>query len=423
MSEKIEWNWEISKKQIAHISKSETEIQWREESQVSPDGEKIAAIVNIDAMDFGICVNNEILEEHYERAWKLHFAPNGQLICLVTLDEEPTISIDGEAIEERFGFVWQPMFAKGTLAAAIQNDMEYGMYHNGKIWDNLFINANNFVLSKSGKTTAACIQTEEFGQADIQKFQSGLFSVAVNGTPWKSKFVNTWTPAVSNNDELVAVQIRKDLYRYSIAVNDRAWHQDFSMIWEPIFHPKTNDVYAPVRINGKWGIARNGHLADSWQPSFSQLWHCKFNADGSILAAIGSPSYGKWTVVINGKPWHSQASYMVTDLTMSEDGSTITVLTKNELNRWSVMVNDKAWSTSCEMAYPPIISDNGEYVAVKMERNGRQTIVVNDKPYSEDFRQVWEPVFSPENNKILIKALNDNGEYIRIVEPLSLFTK
>ena len=88
-------------------------------------------------------------------------------------------------------------------------------------------------------------------QADIKKFQEGIFSVAVNGQAWKSKFVNTWTPAVSSDDQQVAVQIRKDLYTYSIAVNDQAWHQNFAMVWEPCFHPLSHEVFAPVRIGGK----------------------------------------------------------------------------------------------------------------------------------------------------------------------------
>ncbi len=421
MSEKTGWNWETGVRQIANITKQDQEVEWREESQVSPNGEQIAAVVKTGDMEFGLCVNETVLEEVYDRAWYPRYSPDGRLTCLVTVAGEPTLSIDGQAMEERFGFIWRTTFAGDSIAAAIQNDMRYGMLHNGQIWKNLFINANSFVLSASGKTTAACIQAEEMAQADIKKFQEGIFSVAVNGQAWKSKFVNTWTPAVSSDDQQVAVQIRKDLYTYSIAVNDQAWHQNFAMVWEPCFHPLSHEVFAPVRIGGKWGMAQDGHLV--WPAVYGQLWQQQFNADGSVLAAITSPAYGKWTVCVNNTPWKSTVDRMLADLTVSEDGKTLAVLGKNTQDMWAVIVNDCPWSGSYEMTSPPIISSDGAYVGISAEKNGRQTIVVNDREYAKDFVQVWEPVFNPTNDKVLIRALDDQGNYLRIVEALSTFTQ
>ncbi len=280
--------------------------------------------------------------------------------------------IAGKAMEERFGFIWRTTFAGDSIAAAIQNDMRYGMLHNGQPWKNLFINANSFVLSDSGKTTVACIQAEEMAQADIKKFQEGIFSVAVNGQAWKNKFVNTWTPVISSDDQQVAVH-------------------------------------------------KNGHLV--WPAAYGQLWQPQFNADGSVLATITSPAYGKWTVCVNDKAWNTTADRMLADLAVSEDGKTLAVLGKDAQDMWTVIVNDCPWTGSYEMTSPPVISSDGAYVGISAEKNGRQTIVVNNKEYSRDFVQVWEPAFSPTNDKVLIRALDDEGNYLRIVETLKTFTQ
>ena len=34
-----------------------------------------------------------------------------------------------------------------------------------------------------------------------------------------------------------------------------------------------------------------------------QIWHQMFSPDGSRLAAIVAPKYGRWTVAVDGEPW------------------------------------------------------------------------------------------------------------------------
>ena len=52
------WDWEPGEKRITFGAWSE-KFRWIEEPHVSPDGESIAAIVNIDEGQFDVCVNGD----------------------------------------------------------------------------------------------------------------------------------------------------------------------------------------------------------------------------------------------------------------------------------------------------------------------------------------------------------------------------
>ena len=50
------WDWETGEKQVA-MTDWKDQFNWVEEPYVSPDGEKVAAVVNIDEGEFNVCVN------------------------------------------------------------------------------------------------------------------------------------------------------------------------------------------------------------------------------------------------------------------------------------------------------------------------------------------------------------------------------
>ena len=76
------WDWETSEKSIA-FSEWEDNFEWVEEPYVSPDGEKIAAIVNVSEGEFNVCVNGETWENTFEKIWYLRFSPDGRLTALI----------------------------------------------------------------------------------------------------------------------------------------------------------------------------------------------------------------------------------------------------------------------------------------------------------------------------------------------------
>ena len=56
MADNESWDWEPGEKRI-DVGKWRDQFNWVEEPQASPDGEKIAAIVNIDEGEFKVCEN------------------------------------------------------------------------------------------------------------------------------------------------------------------------------------------------------------------------------------------------------------------------------------------------------------------------------------------------------------------------------
>ena len=53
------WNWDIDNREIADLTRWQQQFNWVEEPCVSPDGEKIAAIVNLAEGEFNVCVNGQ----------------------------------------------------------------------------------------------------------------------------------------------------------------------------------------------------------------------------------------------------------------------------------------------------------------------------------------------------------------------------
>jgi hypothetical protein len=121
-----DWDWETGEKKIPFESWKD-EYQWVEEPYVSPNGEKIAAIVNVDEGEFNVCVNGQPwAEEVFDKIWHLRFSPDGRLTAIVSEMGEWTMAVDGQAWENKFGYLWEPHFSTdgNNIAAAIQQDMQ-----------------------------------------------------------------------------------------------------------------------------------------------------------------------------------------------------------------------------------------------------------------------------------------------------------
>ncbi|GAB7024516.1 electron transfer complex subunit TmcD [Salidesulfovibrio brasiliensis] len=419
MSEKTGWNWESGEKTVQDLSKTSEEVRWLEEWHASPDGEKIACVACTDDAEFSFVVNGEVMENRFEKAICPKFTPDGRLAALVSLDMEWTVAEDGNAWEETYGFLWDMQFGNGSLSVGVQQDMQYGMVVNGTIWDELFENANSFALSPCGKHSAAAVQVQALAQADIFTFQDGVFSLAVDGKVWDMRAMNFWTPVFSNEGGHVACQARKSLYDYTIAVDGKFWSKDFACVWEPSFNPADGSVVAPVRMNGKWGMAKDGEIL--WQPQFTQLWQQQYSQDGKTLWAICSPKYGKFTVCRDAKPW--DCGYLsVTDLSVSPDGNRAAAVGRTPDKGYNVIVDGTAWNGRYDMIWKPIFSDNGSNVAVKVKKGERYNVLVDGKACKEDFDMVFDPVFSPDGTSVLIKGIQ-GGVYKRIVAPVADFRK
>ena len=94
MNHNLNWDWETPEKRFAVGAWRDT-YGWVEEPYVSPDGEKIAAIVRLEDETFSVCVNGDVWPSSFEKIWHLRFAPDGRLTALVCDEMEWTLAVDG----------------------------------------------------------------------------------------------------------------------------------------------------------------------------------------------------------------------------------------------------------------------------------------------------------------------------------------
>jgi hypothetical protein len=412
------WDWSLGTRQLSDLGKHAEHIEWREESQVSPDGESIAAVVKKEEFST-LCVNGEFWSLEGERVWYPRYSPDGRLAALAMVDGEWTMAVDDELWEDTYAFLWGTTFADdgSRIAAAVQNDMRYGMVVDGTIWPNLFDNANNFALSPEGSSSAAVVQVISMGQADTETFEKGCYTVAVDGVQWERNFVNAWTPVFNLTGKRVACQVRTTLYDYTIAVDGVLWSNTFSSVWEPCFDPRDDAVFAPVRTVTGWSVARDGKTI--WDSRFAQLWDLKLSGD-RICAAVAT-RFGHWTVAVDGTAWKNDQAHALSDMRVHKNSGKVAARAKvKEL--WTMIVDGQFWDGRYERIWSPVISPDGTRVAAKVEDRGSYTILLDGVPYKDSFDEVWDPIFSPNGDSILIKAIKDN-KYFRTVAPLEDFRR
>lgn len=417
MGDSSSWDWEIGKRLIADVGRWPEIFPWVEEPCVSPDGEKIAAVVKTDEAAFSVCVNGVAWENTFDKIWYLRFAPDGRASAIVSDTGEWTLALDGEAWEERFDYLWNPLVAAGGghIVAAAQKAMKYFAVMDGVAWESGFGALNNLRLSPDGRRAAAVVQTVAFNEGEIFKFQEGCYTVAVDGKPWVRNFVNVWGLDFSPDGRQVAAEVRTSLYDYTIVVDGEPWRQRFNAVWEPRFHPQDGTVSAPVKIGGSWTLAHDGERL--WSGDYVQLWHQMYSLDGRHLAAIVAPKFGKWTVAVDDRPWSRTFGGLLTDARFSPDGGHIACAAK-ENDRWTVVVDGRAWDGGYDMVWQPVFSPDGRHVAAKVEKNGGYRLLLDGQVLRTDFDALWDPCFSPDGGRLLVRGLGsgaDKGRYYREV--------
>ncbi len=409
MKDERTWDWQTPKKEIP-VKEWQDRFNWIEETHVSPDGEKIASIVNCDEAQFTICVNGDIWDDIFEKAWSLRFMPDGRLAALVSNDEEWTVCLDGISWETRFDYIWDLKVTQdgSFIGIAVQKDMKYGMAVNDTVWNHLYENITGIVLSDQG-TSAAIVQVDPLGQADIDGFGSGIFAVAKDGVAQSQKFMNIWDLSFDSTGQQIAYAIRKNRLEYSLVKNNSPWNQTFQSVWKPKFVDKDNSIIAPIRQDGKWGLFKDG--TPFWRRKFAQLWKLNVHDHTKKIAAIVSDKFGKWTVLEDEKPWDFYCDTIISDLFYSDSGNQLVAVFKNK-GHWDVAVNGKPWNIKADKLWPPVLSSDNKIFATRMEKKGKYYLVVNGKTYQKPFDMVFEPRISPDNDKILLKSIH-NGIYSR----------
>ncbi len=415
MEDKHSWDWDTGLKEIP-IKEWQNNFVWVEEPYVSPDGETVASIVNLDQSEFSICENGKIWEQTYEKAWCLRPLPEGKFAVCVSKDEEWTVSVGQSEWETWFDYIWNLSFTKqgNFIGALAQKDMEYGVAVNDKVWNNMYENISGLALHNKGRT-AAVVQVSSLASADIEGFKQGIFSCAIDGVPCKEKYLNIWDISFSSDADQVAYAVRLNREEYSIVQNNKLWNKTFETVWSPKFLNDNQSVLAPVRENEKWTLYKDA--LPFWDNKYDQLWNIKITKDNNKIAAIVSDSFGKWSVAENDRVWNVKFDTMISDLFYSEDGSTLVALVKNK-GFWSLAVNQKVWDIRADKIWDPVISADGKIISIVAEKQGQFFLIVNNKIVSDGFNWMFSPEISPDNDKIMQKSIK-NGVYQRKIISLN----
>ncbi|MDD9305049.1 MAG: Tmc redox complex protein TmcD [Desulfobacter sp.] len=412
MEEKQSWDWSTQLKEIP-VKEWESRFNWVEDPCISPDGESVASIVNLDEMAFGICVNSELWEGEYEKAWSLKALPDNRYAVCTCQDEEWGLVVNGQPWANQFDFIWDLKTSSdgSHISVAFQRDMEYGMAVDDQPWETGYENITGMVMGEQGNA-AAVVQVDSMTAADVDAFAQGLFSVAVDGNIGKKRFVNIWDISMGGTGPDLAYGVRLDREAYGIAVNESVWDTKFQAVWRPVFCDKS--VVAPVRINGKWMLYKDD--SPFWASAYENIWRLETDpANGHVAAAVAK-TFGEWTIAQNDILWSLSWDTMVRDLYYSQDGAQLVVVFKDK-GDWGLAQNDRAWTLSCDKIFTPNISDDGSVVAVCFEKKGKYYTAVNDRVIAGPYDYMADPVISPDMDKILVKGI-ENGIYKRSIVAL-----
>ncbi len=414
MEEKQSWDWSTQVKEIP-FKEWESKYNWVEELCISPDGESIASIVNLDEMAFGICENGNLWNGEHEKAWSLKALPDNRYAVCVCQDEEWSLVVDGQPWSNQFDFIWNLNTSKdgSHIGIAFQRDMEYGMAVDNQAWEEGYENITGMTLSQTGKT-AAVVQVDGMAAADVDAFAKGVFSVAKDGNPGKERFLNIWDISFDESGDRLAWAVRLDRENYGIAVDGSVWDSRFQAVWRPIFCNGGTNVVAPVRTGGKWFLYKDG--SQLWPSAYENIWRLDINPKSNEIAAVVASEFGKWSIAQNDRIWSLSWDGMVRDIYHSKDGSALVAVFKDN-GYWGLAVNDRAWRLSCDKLFVPSISDDGSVVAVCFEKDGQYFTAVNDNVVAGPYTYMADPVVSPDKDKVLIKGIV-NGIYKRSIAAL-----
>lgn len=408
------WDWDTKEKIICNINDWKEKFILVDEFIVTSDFEKIAAPVEIEDKKITLCINGELWDKTFERVCFPQFTPEGSLICLVLQNYEWTIAQDGTLMEETFDYAWNLKTDNTGKAIAfnIKKGDSYGVCLNGKIWDNLFFDSRELILSPDGSSAASYVRVKNPPLLDIFSFKEGVWTIALNGQAWDKSFISVYGACFSTDSKKVAATVRITGQEFTVAVNGQLWNELFINAWEPIFI-NDSDIAVPVKTEKGWTLAINGKPV--WD-SFIQLWHPKLSPSGKI-AAVVAPEFGKWTIAVNGIAWKKTFSQAVLPPFFSPDGKKVASVIR-EKNLWTVAIDGIPWNTGFDRIWTPKFSPDGSHCIAKAEKDGVYFIVLDGKIGKDTFDMLWEPQFSAEGDKIVIGYIR-NGKYIRKVLTLS----
>lgn len=402
------FEWHTKDEIICDINEWKSKFALVYEFIVSPDGEKIAAPVEIEDKKVTLCVNGKIWENTFERVCYPQFTNKGNLLSLVLQNYEWCLAKDDTVLEESFDYAWNLTSDESgdSIAFNIKKGDFYGACLNGKVWENLFFDARDLILSRDGQKTASYVRVKNPQLLDIFSFKEGVWTLAINGNGWNRNFISIYGACFSPDSEKVAATVRLSQQEFTVAVNGNLWNETFLNAWEPVFL-NNDDVCVPVKTTHGWTLAVNGKPI--WK-NYNQLWHPRINTSGKI-AAVVSTEFGKWTISVDDKVWEKEFSQAVLPPFFSPDGKRVASVIRHK-DLWTVAIDGEAWNVGFDRIWTPTFSPDSKHCIAKAEKDGVYFIVLDGKIGKDVFDMLWEPIFSPNGDKILLRFIK-NGKYVR----------
>ncbi len=384
---------------------------------LSFSGNKFGAILfDMENGGYFFMENGNILNsDPWDKAWQLIYSPEEEPYVLVSKEGMWYLFKQKEEIGE-YDYLWDLMFNdKNSYAVAIKKDDQYGMLVDDREWEKLYVYAMDFSIAKLTSDTSASAQTIMTDEKDVLAFKEGTFSLIKNGEVINGPFVTIRYPTISQEGKSVAAIGRDTEHNFRVIVDDNIWEEAFSLAWNPMFHPKNNSLFVPVKKGRKWFLYRNGDKF--WDESFMQLWNLQFSDNGESLAAICSKKFGRFTVCVNGECW-SKNFPVIEKIVINQDGSMVLAIVNKEYpslniyetipkSKKQIFLNNKEASDIFDRITHPTFSPNGEDFVAIGEKDGIYYIILNGDTLDVSFSKIWEPVFLDENH-ILIKGIIDN---------------
>lgn len=268
---------------------------------ISPDGKRTASCVQVEPLVGAdifkylkgirtVAVDGTPWEKAFLTVWGAVFSPDSNHVAAVvrTGMAQYNIAVDGKTWEGPYGLAWEPIFKPNSndVVAPVRTPKGTTLALNGKpIWG-FFFNAWRQKFSSDGQKIAAVV---------CSPFP--LWTVAVDGTPWKTQFTDAvLTPVFSPDGRKVAAVV-KSHNTWTVAVDGSPWTDTFENVWDPIFIPG-NRVLAKAEKSGKYYIAIDGKMG---KKGYESLWNPVLSPDGHklLIRCIDGGKYYRRVIPIN----------------------------------------------------------------------------------------------------------------------------
>jgi hypothetical protein len=125
-------DWSIGSKDVAKLEDATGDGAVVREMAPSPDGKRLALVLQLPDDTMRVWVNGEVWEPEFEKAWHLRFTPDGRALVLVRQDDQWSVALDGQVWEERFDYAWNPKITpNGHVGVQIKRDNQYSVAIDG----------------------------------------------------------------------------------------------------------------------------------------------------------------------------------------------------------------------------------------------------------------------------------------------------